>query len=96
MNDKTDDTGDIRRKDTTEYSGSKAPETRREAEEKTAPSDARLIPGGPRGANIDVGMSSLEHGQHGFSTATENTENTATDKTENGREKRGNTDPSDR
>ena len=60
MDDKTGDGGDVRRKDTTEYSGSKAPETRREAEEKTGPSDERLIPGGPRGAKTDVGMSSLD------------------------------------
>jgi hypothetical protein len=34
------------KKDTSEYSSSKAPETRREAEEKDGISDTRLIPGG--------------------------------------------------
>lgn len=57
MNDRTDDT---RRKDTTEYAGSKAPETRREAEEQNGPSDERLKPGGARGSSADVGMSSLD------------------------------------
>ena len=61
MNDQNDDIGrDVRRKDTTEYSGSKAPETRREAEEQNGPSDSRLKPGGARGADMDVGMSSLD------------------------------------
>ena len=57
MNDKKDDVG---RKDTTEYSGSKAPETRREAEEDTEFSDPRLQPGGPRGSRADVGMSGMD------------------------------------
>ena len=61
MNDKTGDTGgDVKRKDTAEYSGSKAPETRREAEEANGPSDMRLIPGGARGAAFDVGMSGID------------------------------------
>lgn len=61
MNDKTDDIGrEVNRKDTAEYSGSKAPETRGEAEERTGNSDERLKPGGPRGAKADVGMSSLD------------------------------------
>jgi hypothetical protein len=34
------------KKDTSEYSSSKAPETRREAEEPEVYSDTRLIPGG--------------------------------------------------
>jgi hypothetical protein len=63
MNDHSDDVGrDVRRKDTAEYSGSKAPETRREAEEHNGPSDSRLKPGGARGAEMDVGMSSLDRG----------------------------------
>lgn len=62
MNDRADDTGrsDVGRKDTTEYSGSKAPETRREAEEQNGPSDERLKPGGARGSSADVGMSGLD------------------------------------
>ena len=61
MNDKTDDVGgEVNRKDTTEHSGSKAPETRQEAEEQNGPSDTRLLPGGARGAAVDVGMSSLD------------------------------------
>jgi hypothetical protein len=62
--DKTDDIGrDVRRKDakdTTEYSGSQAPETRREADERNGPSDTRLQPGGARGSSADVGMSGLD------------------------------------
>lgn len=36
----------MNKKDTSEYSSSKAPETRQEAEEKDGISDTRLIPGG--------------------------------------------------
>jgi hypothetical protein len=36
----------MKKADTSEYSSSKAPETRREAEEPEAFSDTRLIPGG--------------------------------------------------
>ena len=61
MNEHTDDIGrEVKRKDTTEYSGSKAPDTRREAEERTGPSDERLQPGGARGSSADVGMSGLD------------------------------------
>jgi hypothetical protein len=61
MNEKTDDVGrQVKRADTTEYSGSKAPETRKEAEEQAGPSDERLQPGGARGSKADVGMSSLD------------------------------------
>ena len=61
MDDKTSDTGrDVKRKDTAEYSGSKAPETRREAEEANGPSDTRLIPGGAHGSAFDVGMSGID------------------------------------
>ena len=64
MNEKTDDIGrDVKRKDTTEYSGSKAPETRQEAEERTGVRDERLIPGGARGAKADPGMSGLDRDQ---------------------------------
>ncbi len=61
MNEKTDDIGrDIARKDTAEYSGSKAPETREEAEETVGRSDDRLLPGGARGARTEIGMSALD------------------------------------
>lgn len=61
MTEKPDDrAGKGGRKDTTEYSGSKAPETRREAEEETEFSDERLQPGGARGSKADVGMSGLD------------------------------------
>ena len=47
--------------DATDYSSSKAPETRKEAEEQhPQPSDPRLRPGGARGAPVDTGMSSLD------------------------------------
>lgn len=48
--------------DTTEYSASKAPEIRREAEERQGAADARLIPGGARGARVEVGMSAMDRG----------------------------------
>jgi hypothetical protein len=46
--------------DTTEYSASKAPETKSEAEEPNTYSDLRLIPGGRRGARAEVGMSAMD------------------------------------
>ena len=47
--------------DTPDYSSTQAPETRKEAEEKHPhPDDDRLLPGGPRGAESDPGMSSLD------------------------------------
>lgn len=47
--------------DATEYSSSKAPETRKEAEEQHPhSSDPRLLPGGAHGAPVDPGMSSLD------------------------------------
>ena len=48
-------------KDTSEYAPSKAPETRREAEERDGISDTRLIPGGaePR-THTPQGMDSLD------------------------------------
>ena len=46
--------------DTTDYSASKAPETRREAEERESTPDARLIPGGANGSPSDVGMSGMD------------------------------------
>lgn len=48
-------------KDTSEYSSTKAPETRREAEEKDGISDTRLIPGGaePR-THTPQGMEGLD------------------------------------
>lgn len=50
--------------DATDYSPSKAPETRKEAEEQHPhPSDPRLVPGGEHGAPGDPGMSSLDRDQ---------------------------------
>jgi hypothetical protein len=47
--------------DATDYSSTKAPETRDHAEERDGqPSDPRLIPGGAHGAAADPGMSSLD------------------------------------
>jgi hypothetical protein len=47
--------------DATDYSSTKAPETRAEAEEqRPQPSDWRLVPGGALGAPVDTGMSSLD------------------------------------
>ena len=50
--------------DTSEYSSSKAPETRREAEEPESFSDTRLIPGGaqPR-TDTQQGMAGLDREQ---------------------------------
>jgi hypothetical protein len=49
-----------RSQDTAEYSATKAPETRREAEEKETVRDFRLIPGGKRGVETAVGMSAMD------------------------------------
>jgi hypothetical protein len=59
------------KKDTTEYSASKAPETRKEAEEPPEFSDTRLKPGGATGSPVDVGMSSLQRDEtpHGGQSA---------------------------
>jgi len=46
--------------DTTEYSASKAPDTKAEAEEPEPYSDLRLIPGGRRGARAEIGMSAMD------------------------------------
>ena len=47
--------------DATDYSSSKAPETRTAAEGRHEhPTDPRLKPGGARGAKNDPGMSSLD------------------------------------
>ncbi len=46
--------------ETSDYSASKAPETRREAEERESTPDARLIPGGANAAPSDVGMSGMD------------------------------------
>jgi hypothetical protein len=51
--------------DPTDYSSTKPPETRKEAEERHEhPSDPRLHPGGARGAKVDPGMSSLDRDAH--------------------------------
>ena len=47
-------------KDTSEYAPSKAPETRREAEERESTYDHRLIPGGAHGSPAPAGMAGLE------------------------------------
>lgn len=47
--------------DATDYSSTKAPDTRTHAEERDPhPSDPRLHPGGAHGSPADVGMSSLD------------------------------------
>ncbi len=45
--------------DTSEYSASKAPETKVNAEERDAVHDPRLQPGGRHGTPVDPGMASL-------------------------------------
>jgi hypothetical protein len=50
-----------KKQDASEYSSSKAPETREEAEEQTSEPDSRLLPGGPLGTPYPTGMSALEH-----------------------------------
>ena len=47
------------KKDTSEYSSSKAPETRKEAEEKETVPDTRLKPGGALGSPTPIGMDAL-------------------------------------
>ena len=47
------------RKDTAEYSSSKAPETRAHAEERDGVKDMRLIPGGATGSPTKQGMAGL-------------------------------------
>ena len=46
--------------DTTDYSASKAPETRAAVESQDGDSDPRALPGGRRGAPADVGMTSMD------------------------------------
>jgi hypothetical protein len=46
--------------DTSEYSSSKAPETREHAEERDTAIDARLQPGGAHGTPDPTGMSGLD------------------------------------
>jgi hypothetical protein len=47
-------------KDTAEYSASKAPDTRKHAEEQETQVDWRLLPGGARGTTSPQGMAALE------------------------------------
>ena len=47
------------KKDTAEYSSSKAPETRVHAEEKDEAKDSRLIPGGATGSPTAQGIAGL-------------------------------------
>ena len=46
--------------DTSEYSSTKAPDTRKEAEEERSTPDARLIPGGAHGSHTAQGMAGLD------------------------------------
>jgi hypothetical protein len=46
--------------DTTDYSASKAPETRGAVESKEGSGDPRTVPGGALGASADVGMSGMD------------------------------------
>lgn len=48
------------KKDTSEYSSTKSPETRPAAEENDAPSADTLIPGGATGSPTAQGMAGLE------------------------------------
>ena len=47
-------------KDTAEYSSSKAPDTRKHAEERETVADSRLIPGGAHGTPSPQGMAALD------------------------------------
>jgi hypothetical protein len=49
--------------DTSEYSSSKAPDIRDQAEEQTSQPDSRLLPGGPHGTPGPTGMSALDREQ---------------------------------
>ncbi|OFW05100.1 MAG: hypothetical protein A3H96_06230 [Acidobacteria bacterium RIFCSPLOWO2_02_FULL_67_36] len=52
---------DDRTRDTSDYSSSKAPETRAHARERAGSySDWRLIPGGRSGSEVSVGMDSID------------------------------------
>ena len=51
--------------DTADYSATKAPENREHVESEWQSNDSSLKPGGPRGAPMDVGMSSLDPGTTG-------------------------------
>lgn len=46
-------------KDTSEYSASKAPETRQAATEQEPSGDPRLLPGGAHRASAEIGMSEM-------------------------------------
>jgi len=48
------------KKDTSEYSSTKAPDTRPAAEERDEHSDSKLIPGGPLGSPTAQGMAGLD------------------------------------
>ena len=48
------------KKDTSEYSSTKAPETREHAEEKDEQRDTRLQPGGATGSPTAQGMAGLD------------------------------------
>jgi hypothetical protein len=48
------------KKDTSDYSASKAPETREHADETESQPDRRLEPGGPLGTPAPTGMSGMD------------------------------------
>jgi hypothetical protein len=60
MSDHPQDNPDGGKHDTTDYSASKAPETRPAVESKRGSGDSRTRPGGPMGASADVGMSGMD------------------------------------
>jgi hypothetical protein len=51
---------DDKKPDTSADSASKAPEAKREAEERETVRDFRLIPGGKRGSEKAIGMSAMD------------------------------------
>jgi len=52
--------------DTTDYSASKAPETRGAVESRHGTGDPNAVPGGPMGATADIGMSALDRADAPF------------------------------
>ena len=51
---------DEKKPDTSAQSASKAPDAKREAEERETVRDFRLIPGGKRGSEKAIGMSAMD------------------------------------
>jgi len=54
------------KRDTTDYSASKAPETRGAVESRHGSGDPNAVPGGPMGAPADIGMSGLDRADAPF------------------------------